>query len=648
MAKAAGMAFPAGSVRRALLALGVVALGATAVAAATAAGPDALPPQASGKAAEKAGPKKQAEQEQPLPDLDAVDPVRFSYEEAVRESVQVPSRNGVDQIWVDIIRPKTEVGEKVPTIMMASPYFNTLGRGCRGELKSPHQGPSNPGLVATRLLGAGTIETPYPEWYDEYFVPRGYAFAAMDVRGTRNSSGCQTYGDRDEVIDAVDVVDWIADQSWSNGKVGMTGGSYDGTIANGAAAEQVMSGRHPDALAAIIPIRAIGRWYDYHFFNGVQSSSHLATPALFTAALAGADTQNSGTDDVLFGPHVAERKACIATLGALATAGYASPYQDARAPFWRERDFLRSARGNGAATFVIHGLFDFNVKTNNAGYQWENLPADAPKKLWLMNGDHVDPHVPTKEDAEAGRHILPFPFQEKFIEGNHRWWLQFLKGVEAGALATPTVEVQRDDGSWDTGTAFPAATGDRSLSLTPDGGAVDGAAPEGAVTYRDSPTGSAPTRQVFTTEAFTEDTRLSGQIAFDLAMAATGPDATVAVEVLDVPPGVEPTAATTDLADGARTKPLRISYGWARAFYRDSLALRGLSTPTGGSFLTAGERTPLQFGGLYTDVVVPAGHRLAFKVSSAAGGTVASNLGGTVTLFTGEDGSRVLLPVVQR
>ena len=636
--------------RRVVLGAVVVGLAATALPAATALSPGTAVPSSPANSTAPATPTSTADRPgtaRPLPDLGVIDPVCFSYEDAIRESVQVPSRNGIDLIWVDVIRPRTAPGETVPTIMMASPYFNTLGRGWRGELKTPHQGPSNPGLVATGLLGAGSIETPYPEWYDEYFVPRGYAFAAMDVRGTRNSSGCQTYGDRDEVRDAVDVVDWIADQDWSNDKVGMTGGSYDGTIANGAAAEQVMSGRHPDALAAIIPVRAIGRWYDYHFFNGVQSSSHQATPALFTAVLAGADTQNSGTDDVLFGPHVAERKACIATLGALATAGYASPYQDARADFWRERDFLRSAGGNRAATFIIHGLYDFNVKTNNAGYQWESLPAGLPKKLWLMNGDHVDPHVPTAEDAVAGGHLLPFPFQSKFIEGNHRWWLQYLKGVEAGALRTPTVEVQRDDGRWDTGRAYPATTGDLVLSLTADGRAVPGSTPDGSVDYADAPAGSdAPAAQVFVTAPFATATRLSGQIGFDLVLAATGVDTTVAVEVVDVPPGVEPTDPATDLADGQDVAPKRISYGWARAFYRDSLPLRGLSTPTGGALLTPGEPTPLRFGGLYTDVIVPAGHRLAFTVSNAAGGTVAANLGGTVTLLTGSAGSTLRLPVV--
>lgn len=193
---------------------------------------------------------------EPLPDLEVLDPVRFSYEGAIVEHYQVTTRNGIDQMWVDVIRPDT--AEPVPAIMMSSPYYNTLGRGWRGELKTPHQEPSFPTSPGVPFL-SGSAETPFPEWYDEYFVPRGYAYVATDLRGTRNSSGCQVYGDRDEVFDTVDVIDFIADQPWSNGKVGMTGGSYDGTIAIGAAAEQPISGRHPDALAAIIPIRAIDR-----------------------------------------------------------------------------------------------------------------------------------------------------------------------------------------------------------------------------------------------------------------------------------------------------------------------------------------------------------------------------------------------------
>jgi X-Pro dipeptidyl-peptidase len=574
-----------------------------------------------------------------LPDLDEIDPVRFDRDDAVVEHVQVTTRNGIDQMWVDIVRPDTD--EAVPTILIASPYDNTLGRGWRGELKSAHQGPENPGAAVGQALGGGSTFVEFPEWYDEYFVERGYAVALMDLRGTRNSSGCMVYGDRAEVRDTVDVIDWIADQEWSNQKVGMTGGSYDGTIAIGAAAEQPMSGRHPDALAAIIPLRAISRWYDYHFFNGVQSMGHALTPSLFNAVLAGIDTQNSGTDDVLFPLHVAERKACIPTFGAITSAGYASPYQDARDDFWRQRDFVRSAPGIRAATFIVSGLFDFNVKNNNTSHLWEALPDHLPKQLWWMNATHADPHVPTSEDA--GSHTIPHPFQEKFVEATHRWYAQFLKDLDAGALATPTVESQRADGTWDADDVWPAPGDDLVLGIGADGRLAEDAH-DGEVAFRDGPVGSAAGSELLVTEAFERDTRISGQIAFDLDAVTDGPDATVAVDVRAVPPGVDPSSSAGVLHDGQDTRAVQLTYGWIRAYYRDSVPLRGLSTPTGGEFVTPGEPVQLTFGALATDLVVPQGWRLALEFSSSAGGTVASQLGGDVTL-TSEPGRGVRVPV---
>lgn len=573
-----------------------------------------------------------------MPDLDTVDPERFSYDDAVTEHAQVTTRNGLDQMWVDIIRPDTD--EAVPTILISSPYYNTLGRGWRGELKTPHQGPGIPTSPGFPLLSGGA-QADFPEWYDEYFVPRGYAVALMDLRGTRNSSGCQVYGDRAEVFDTVDVIDWIADQGWSNGKVGMTGGSYDGTLAIGAAAEQPMSGRHPNALAAIIPIRAIDRWYDYHFFNGVQSQGHAATPALFTAALAAGDTQNSGTDDPLLPLHFVERKACIPTFGAMVNAGYASPYQDARAPFWRQRDYTRSAPGFRAATFIMHGLFDYNVKSNNAGYLWDALPDHLPKKLWLYNGAHTDPHLPEATSTH------PFAFQNKFVDATHRWYAQYLKGVDAGAESLPDVEVQGADGAWTTSQSFPASTGDLQLWLAPDGTAGTEPAEEGSVAYRDAATGRAPSSVTFVTEPMGSDTRLSGQFGFDLDLTAEGPDTTVAVTVLDVPPGAQPGDSSTTLMTADRTRPLVVSYAWLRGWYRDSVPLRGLSTPTGGGPMEPGTGYDVTFGSLYTDLVVPEGHRLAFRFSNNAGGTVPALTGGTVELGTGADASRVLVPVVE-
>jgi X-Pro dipeptidyl-peptidase len=580
----------------------------------------------------------------PLPDMNRLDPVRYSLKDAVVERVEVPSRNGIDHVWVDIIRPKTKPGVKVPTIMDASPYFNTLGRGWEGHCKTPTTTASTP--TGTPGLGC-TKKSPFPEYYDDYFVPRGYAVALMDLRGTRNSSGCQTYGDRDEIFDAVDVVDWIADQSWSNGKVGLTGGSYDGTIANGAAVEQPISGKHKNAVAAVIPIRAIGRWYDYHFFNGVASLGHAATPALFTTALATGDNPNSGTPRGALA--TIQRRACTASFGQTTNAGYAPGYQDADAPFWNERDFVKDAARTKAAFFLIHGLYDFNVKTNNVGHLWAALPKKAPKKMWLLNGDHVDPDNPDPETAQAGGHVLPYAFQKEYRTATHRWWAQFLKGLPAGALDTPAVEVQGDDGRWLGSRTWPVKATDSVLGLRADGKAAPGNAPAGTVAWSDEGSSrTAPAEQAFVTAPAKKATRLTGQVVFDLAYTLSGPDTTIAVRIDALPPGVEDDDDSEDkVLDGAPEAPFVVGYGFARAAYRHTIESRGMSTPHGPAPVVPGELVRTSFGSLPLDFTLRPGHRLRFTFAATHGDTVPSATGGKVTLQLGKNLSSVVLPIAR-
>jgi putative CocE/NonD family hydrolase len=554
----------------------------------------------------------------PLPDIDKLDGPKYSMKDAIVEHALVPSRDGIDSIWVDVIRPKTKPGVKVPIIMDASPYFNTLGRGWKGDCKTPHQTAVGP--TGTPVLGCTSMSA-FPEFYDEYFVPRGYAVALMDLRGTRNTSGCQTYGDRDEVFDAVDVIDHLVEQPWSNGKVGLTGGSYDGTIANGVAVEQPISGKHKDAVAAVIPIRAIDRWYDYHFLNGVPSSDHAGTAAEFTEVFPAADNPNSGTDDTLVAAHLAQRKACIATLGAVAAAGYAPTYQDADSAFWTERNFVKDVKTTKAAFFLIAGLYDFNVKTLNTAQMWAALPAGAPKKLWLENGDHVDPDTPDPAIAKAEGHLFPFTFQGAYRVAVHRWWAQFLKGIAAGALDTPTVEVQGADGQWTASRSWPVKTTDTVAKLP-------------ALSYDDSAT--APTSAVYVAPAVKKATRISGQLSFDLSYALGGPDTTFAVRIDDLAPDAANDAPVTmTTLDGPVDKAFTISYAWGRSWYRDTLHPRGISTPTGGSPVTPGAVTRIRFGALPLDYTLAPGHRLRLTFSPSEGGTLASSTGGTVSILPG-------------
>ena len=79
-----------------------------------------------------------------------------------------------------------------------------------------------------------------------YFAERGYVMLNQDTRGRYRSEG-EFDAMRQEAKDGYDAVEWAAAQPWSNGKVGMIGGSYVGLTQWQAAIEQ------PPHLVAIAP-----------------------------------------------------------------------------------------------------------------------------------------------------------------------------------------------------------------------------------------------------------------------------------------------------------------------------------------------------------------------------------------------------------
>ena len=86
---------------------------------------------------------------------------------------------------------------------------------------------------------------PLDPW--QFFLARGYAYVAADMRGTGASFGWNHMMSPLLVEDGGVIVDWIAAQPWSDGNVGMIGGSYEGWSQFAAAAAQ------PKALKAIVP-----------------------------------------------------------------------------------------------------------------------------------------------------------------------------------------------------------------------------------------------------------------------------------------------------------------------------------------------------------------------------------------------------------
>ena len=54
----------------------------------------------------------------------------------------------------------------------------------------------------------------------KWYLDHGYAFVHMDVRGTGRSDGEYRFLDSKEQTDFFDVIEWIAQQPWSDGKIG--------------------------------------------------------------------------------------------------------------------------------------------------------------------------------------------------------------------------------------------------------------------------------------------------------------------------------------------------------------------------------------------------------------------------------------------
>ncbi len=111
--------------------------------------------------------------------------------------------------------------------------------------------------------------TPYiaQSYHDrgEYFASHGYPFLLVDVRGRGNSEG-EFHPLIQEAKDGYDVVEWLAQQPYCNGKVTMWGGSYAGYD------QWVTAKERPPHLATIVPVAAPAAGVDFPARNNIFST----------------------------------------------------------------------------------------------------------------------------------------------------------------------------------------------------------------------------------------------------------------------------------------------------------------------------------------------------------------------------------------
>jgi hypothetical protein len=98
-----------------------------------------------------------------------------------------------------------------------------------------------------------------------YFAKHGYVYALVDVRGRGNSGG-EFEPFVNEGRDGYDVVEWLAKQSYCNGKVTMWGGSYAGFD------QWTVLKEFPPHLATIVPAAAAHPGVDFPFQYNIFGS----------------------------------------------------------------------------------------------------------------------------------------------------------------------------------------------------------------------------------------------------------------------------------------------------------------------------------------------------------------------------------------
>lgn len=507
----------------------------------------------------------------------------------------------LDRVHVDVARPgqTDSEGLKVPIIYETSPYYSGTGglgnfwnvrQTVGGEPPAREPMAPIPHRESQPIISNGHVNT---------WVPRGFAVVHSQSPGTGQSRGCPTVGGANEALAPKAVIDWLNGRArgfttvdgderveayWSNGNVGMTGTSYNGTLPLAAATTGV------DGLKAIIPVSPNTSYYHYYRSNGLVRSP---------GGYLGEDI------DVLFdfiysGP-LDRRDYCMATV----RDGEMKANQDRVTgdynDFWAGRDYLNQLDDVKAALLMSHGFNDWNV---------------MPEHSYRISKALKEQGVPVQIYYHQQGHGGPPP-----LEMMNRWFTRYVYGIENGVENDPRAWIVREGEDRLSPTPYadypnPEASG-VALHPTGDGqwmgelsfdGEMDMAT--GAIVDNFSFDGAtlakaewSTHRLLYATPTLTQDVHLSGVAKMKIRVAADAPAANLSVWLVSLP-----------WTDGGPITDNIITRGWADP---SNAGAEDMAAPRAGSPLSPGEFVDLEFNLQPDDQVIPAGARIGLMIFSS-------------------------------
>jgi putative CocE/NonD family hydrolase len=574
--------------------------------------------------AKKAGAKKSAPKKA-MSAQPAAKASRPRYKMRVEDDVYVAMPDGV-RIACRIYRPDAD--GQFPTLYAASPY----------QYEYDHV----PALPLFPWKETGPIE---------FYVSRGYVYIHADVRGSGRSEGQYEFLSTTEQMDSYHMIEWIAAQPWSNGRVGGIGQSYFGF------SQWLMAVNRPPHLTCIAPYDALVDPYRCHGFHGGVYCSYRTMwyIGLRSNALHRPPDQRRGKD-------------MVTDLGRDLT------FHDTDDSWWKERSaFERIDRINIPVLSIGHWAKKaLHLRGNVVGFEYTPT---KDKKLVITNF-RTQNEVHHAFDTEAFHEKWLLPFYDRYLHGLQNGY-EKLPAVRLG--------IQGADNLWREESEWPLKRAKmvpfylrkkKSGSLTSlNDGSLTTAAParnEGETSYRYpdnqwvngvvamGPNGPDPIKRVltWTSTPLDEDLEVVGPIVMELWASSSETDTEFFVKLADQFP-----QSLDDRKAGAQPRSFNVSKGWLKASHHFTKNEKK-STPY-RPFYDHDNPKPLDKNMPYKFEieVLPAGylfkkgHRIRVELVNGDSSITdtawthpyhPSKIGRDTIYHSGARASRILLPVVPR
>jgi putative CocE/NonD family hydrolase len=312
----------------------------------------------------------------------------------------------------------------------------------------------------------------------EWWAKRGYVYIVQDCRGRHDSEG-KWDPFMPERRDGKDTIDWIANQPWSDGKVGMIGASYGGLVQWAAAVER------PAALKCIIPqvsppdaMRNIP--YDHGIF--------MLLPNLWWSNLISdkVSRMERATQPL---PHPEKLLTLPLSKVDDAVLGRNIPFFDEwlkrdGMTKWKGFDYVADLKNVEIPALHISGWWDgdgIGTKTN-----WAALRQAGRKNQWLIYGPwpHAFNSSPKFGDLDYGSGSV-LELDSVYL----RWFDTWLKGKSVQWNRTPKVQAFVTGANrWVNLSDWPEGSAEKKLYLAPNGGLAEAPSASGApATYTYDP-----------------------------------------------------------------------------------------------------------------------------------------------------------------